>query len=235
MNLLHRRGVLRAAALFPLVVTPAAAQGNDPLPSWRDTAPKRAILDFAAAVTAEGTPGFVAPADRIAVFDNDGTLWVEQPIYPQFAYALDRLKAMAQRNPSWKQEPLFRAALAGDMKTVLASGSGGLQRLIGAALAGNTPEESARLAQAWLAQAKDPKWGKPYTALVYQPMIEIIGQVKSRPFEDESRAAANLTPGFGFATTGALLDGIGFNRLKLFPLMFAGIAFVVVGGHAPGS
>ena len=178
-----RRSVLRAAALAPLTATPAAAQGNDPLPSWRDTAPKRSILEFVAAVTAEGAPTFVPPADRIAVFDHDGTLWVEQPVYAQVAYMLDRLKAMAQRNPSWKQDPLFRAALAGDMKTVLASGSGGLQRLLGAALAGNTPEESARLAQAWIAQAKDPKWGKPYTALVYQPMIEMLRFLRARGFQ----------------------------------------------------
>lgn len=185
INLTRRHAAL-AAALAPLALRPAPAQGQtagtDPLPSWRDGATKRAILDFVAAVTAEGTRDFVAPRDRIATFDNDGTLWVEQPMYTQVVFMLDRLKAMVQRNPSWRQDPLFKAALAGDMKTVLTSGTSGILRLMGAALAGNTPDDAQRLAAAWLQTARDPKWNKPYTRLVYQPMLEVLAFLRARGF-----------------------------------------------------
>jgi len=167
---------------WPAAAQTVAAQTADPLPSWRDSASRKAILDFTTAVTTAGTPGFVPPAGRIAVFDNDGTLWVEQPIYTQAVFMLDRLRAMAPRNPTWKQDPLFKAAMAGDLKTVAASGSAGIMKLVGAALAGNTPEEAQALATDWLAKARDARFNKPYTQLVYQPMLELLGFLRTRGF-----------------------------------------------------
>lgn len=149
---LARRGVLAASAL-PVLAAPflgaplAQAQPvADPLPSWRDGPRKRALLDFVAAVTTAGSPAFVPPPARIATFDNDGCLWVEQPAYTQLIFILDRLRALAPRNPAWQQDALFRAAIAGDLRAAASGGTEGLLRLAGAAQAGNTPEEFQRIA-----------------------------------------------------------------------------------------
>jgi len=158
------------------------AQAADPLPSWRDGPRRRALLDFVAAVTTAGSPDFVAPAERIAVFDNDGTLWVEQPAYTQLLFILDRIKALAPRNPDWLQDPVFSAAIAGDMRGVAAGGTEGLLKLAGAAQAGTSPEEFRSVAAEWLATARDPKWGRPFTALVYQPMLEALAFLRANGF-----------------------------------------------------
>jgi hypothetical protein len=113
----------------------AIAQGTDPLPSWRDGPRKRTLLDFVASVTREGSAGYVPPAERIAVFDNDGALWVEQPAYPQLIFILDRIRALAPANPAWQQDAVLRAAIAGDMHGAMAGGNEGLMRLAGAAMA----------------------------------------------------------------------------------------------------
>jgi len=134
------RRALGALGLATLAATSAQAQPADPLPSWREGPRKRALLDFVAAVTTEGGAEFVPPAARIAVFDNDGTLWVEQPAYTQLLFLLDRLHALAPANPAWRDDPLFRAALEGDMRGAVAGGAAGLLPLAGAAQAGNTPE-----------------------------------------------------------------------------------------------
>lgn len=176
-----RRAALALPALL-LPARPARAQATDPLPSWRDGPRKRAILDFVAAVATEGSPDFVRPAERIAVFDNDGTLWVEQPVYTQFLFLLDRLRALAPRHPDWAQDPLFGAALAGDLRALAASGMAGLLRLAGAALAGNTPEEAQALAAGWLDAARDRRWNRPYTALVYQPMLDVLALLRAHGF-----------------------------------------------------
>ena len=154
----------------------------DPLPSWRDGPRKRALLDFVAAVTTAGSPDFVPPAARIATFDNDGCLWVEQPAYPQLIFILDRIRALAPQNPAWQQDALFRAAIAGDLRAAAAGGAEGLLRLAGAAQAGNTPEEFQRIAAEWLATARDSRWRRPYTELVYQPMIEVLGFLRAQGF-----------------------------------------------------
>jgi len=177
---LPRRAVLALPAL--LLPTAALAQAEDPLPSWRAGAAKRAILDFVAAVSAEGGADFVPPAQRIAVFDNDGTLWVEQPVYTQFLFVLDRIRQLAPSRPDWQQDPLFRAAIAGDLHALGASGVEGLLKLAGAALAGNTPEQAQALAVAWLENARDGRWRQPYTRLVYQPMLELLGLLRARGF-----------------------------------------------------
>jgi phosphoserine phosphatase len=179
---LTRRSI--GAAALALATTPAVlAQGMpDPLPSWRDGPRKRALLDFAGAVTAEGGPEFVQPAERVAVFDNDGTLWIEQPAYTQFTFILDRLRALAPRNPAWQEDPLFRAAIAGDMRAVAGGGTAGLLKLSGAAQAGNTPEEFQVIAAQWLATARDRRWNRPYTQLIYQPMLEVLAFLRGRGF-----------------------------------------------------
>lgn len=178
-----RREALVLLGLAPLLPSAVRAQaGADPLPSWRDGPAKRALLDFVAAVTTEGGPDFVRAPERIAVFDNDGALWVEQPTYTQLLFILDRIRALAPQNPAWQQDPLFRAANAGDLRAAAAGGTEGLLKLAGAAQAGNTPEEFQRVAAAWLATARDRKWSRAYTQLVYQPMLEVLALLRVRGF-----------------------------------------------------
>jgi phosphoglycolate phosphatase-like HAD superfamily hydrolase len=159
-----------------------AQPARDPLPSWRDGPRRRALLDFVAAVTREGSPEFVAPAQRIAVFDNDGTLWVEQPVYTQFIFILDRIRTLAPQHPEWQQDPLFRAAIAGDLRGAAANGADGLLKLAAAAQVGNSPEAFQRIAAEWLASARDTRWRRPYTQLVYQPMLEVLAFMRANGF-----------------------------------------------------
>lgn len=177
---LPRRAVPLLAGAFAAL--PAAAQPADPLSSWRPGPRRQALLDFVAAVTTEGAPGFVPAPERIAVFDNDGTLWVEQPAYTQLLFILDRIRDLAPRNPDWLRDPLFRAAAAGDLHGALAGGTEGLLRLAGAAQAGMSPEAFQRLAAEWLAAARDRRWNRPYTRLVYQPMLELLAFLRANGF-----------------------------------------------------
>ncbi|MCA3280178.1 MAG: haloacid dehalogenase-like hydrolase [Roseomonas sp.] len=170
------------AALLLALPTAALAQGADPLPSWRDGPRKRSLLEFVAAVTREGSADYVHPSARIAVFDNDGTLWVEQPAYAQLLFILDRIRALAPANPAWQQDAVFRAAIAGDLHGAVAGGNEGLMRLAGAAMAGNTPEAFQALAAEWLKTARHPKWNRAYTALVYQPMLEVLRFLRAAGF-----------------------------------------------------
>lgn len=168
-------------AAAPLLAR-AQAQPADPLPSWRDGPRKQALRDFVGAVTREGGPHFVPPESRIATFDNDGTLWVEQPVYTQVLFIMDRMKALAPQHPDWTHDPVFRAAIAGDLRGVAAGGVHGIMRLAGAAQAGNTPEEFGSVAADWLATARDSRWQRPYTQLVYQPMLEVLAFLKASGF-----------------------------------------------------
>jgi phosphoglycolate phosphatase-like HAD superfamily hydrolase len=179
---LPRRAALGVAAATLSVSGLGAQPAADPLPSWRDGPRKRALIDFVVAVTTPGSPDFVPPAARIATFDNDGCLWVEQPAYTQLIFILDRIRALAPRNPAWQQDALFRAAIAGDLRGAAAGGAEGLLRLAGAAQAGDTPEAFQRIAAEWLATARDPRWRRPYTELVYQPMIELLGFLRAQGF-----------------------------------------------------
>ena len=172
--------IAAAAAVAP--VSRTQAQAADPLPSWRDSPRRRALLDFVAAVTTEGGPDFVPPADRIAVFDNDGTLWVEQPGPTQLFFLLDRIRALAPQNPGWQQDPLFRAAIAGDMHGLAAGGVEGLLKLAGAAMAGNTPEAFQAIVSEWLATARDRRWNQPFSRLIYQPMLEVLALLRANGF-----------------------------------------------------
>ena len=161
----------------------ARAQGTDPLPSWRDGKAKQSILSFVAAVTARGSSDFVPASERIATFDNDGTLWVEQPMYVQLIFALDRVKALLPMHPEWKKKQPFKAALEGDMKTLAGAGERGLLELILATHAGMTTEEFETIVATWLEAALDPRFDRPYTDLVYQPMIELLAYLRSSGFK----------------------------------------------------
>ena len=156
---------------------------QDPLPSWNDTAPKKAIIAFVEKVTKEGSPDFVPPNERIATFDNDGTLWAEQPIYFQFAFAIDRVKALAPQHPEWKKQQPFAAALSGDKKALLASGQKGLMQIMAVSHSGMSTEEFARIVAQWFATARHPRFNRPYTDLVYQPMLELLAYLRANGFK----------------------------------------------------
>jgi hypothetical protein len=159
----------------------ASAQ-TDLLPSWNDTPTKQAIVEFVGRVTKSGGPDFVAPAERIATFDNDGTLWVEQPMYVQLAFALDRVKVMAPSHPEWKDKQPFKAVLDGDMKALAESGERGLVEIIMVTHAGMTTNEFTKIVTDWLANSRDQRFKRPYTELVYQPMLELLAYLRANGF-----------------------------------------------------
>ncbi|MFA9476430.1 MAG: HAD family hydrolase [Filomicrobium sp.] len=165
-----------------LLAQPALAAA-DPLPSWNDGATKERIVNFVEAVTDPTGKDFVPPAERIAVFDNDGYLWAEKPAYFQLLFAIDRVKALAPQHPEWKTTQPFKAALEGDMEALAASGQQGLVELVMASHAGITPEEFQDIVSDWLATAKHPRFKKPYTDLVYQPMLELLSYLRQNGFK----------------------------------------------------
>jgi phosphoserine phosphatase len=178
----HVLAGLPLAAIALAAAASAPAQPADPLPSWNDTASRRRIVEFVKTVSEPGGKGFVPPAERIAAFDNDGTLWAEQPMYVQLAFALDRVKALAPKHPEWKTTPPFSAVLSGDMKAVAASGDKGLLDLMVATHAGMTTDEFAATASDWLAKARHPRFARPYTETVYQPMLELLAYLRANGF-----------------------------------------------------
>ncbi len=161
----------------------AQPQAADPLPSWNDGAARRAILEFVAAVTREGSPDFVPPEDRIAAFDNDGTLWPEQPMYTQLAFAMDRVKKLAPLHPDWQNRMPFKAVLDGDMKALAAAGEHGLLELVLATHSGMTTDEFTQIVTEWLATARHPRFNRPYTELAYQPMLELLAYLRAKDFK----------------------------------------------------
>ena len=171
--------VVAGTASLPLT---AAAQ-SDPLPSWNDGAAKTAIVDFVGRVTKDGSPDFVPPAERIATFDNDGTLWAEQPVYFQLAFALDRIKALAPQHPEWKDTQPYKAVLEGDVKALEATGQKGLLEIIAATHAGMTTEAFSKSVGDWLVTARHPRFDRLYTGLAYQPMIELLSYLRSNGFK----------------------------------------------------
>ena len=169
--------------LFLSFAVVAHARNNDPLPSWNSGPTKSAIVQFVKDVTKKGGPDFVPAAERIATFDNDGTLWCEQPMYVQLAFALDRVKAEAPEHPEWKTTEPFKSVLANDMKGVKASGEKGLVELVTATHAGMTVEEFSQISKYWLALTKHPRFNRPYTELVYQPMLELLNFLRANGFK----------------------------------------------------
>jgi hypothetical protein len=177
---------LKAAllAFVGMALLGAALRGaDDPLPSWNEGSPRRAILDFIARVTREGSPDFVRTEDRIATFDNDGTLWSEQPCYVQVGFTLDRIKVQAEAHPEWRDKPLFKAGLEGDLKAILAGTPRDRLELLATAYAGMTPEEFERIVSDWLAKAMHPRFDRPYTELAYQPMLELLAYLRAYGFK----------------------------------------------------
>jgi phosphoserine phosphatase len=168
---------------FVLVFAALASAQTDDLPSWSEGETKQAITRFVEDVSTTGGPNFVPPAERIAVFDNDGTLWAEQPMYFQVVFALDRVKALAPMHPEWKDSQPFKAVLEGDLETVLAGGKHALLEIVMATHAGNTTEEFSQIVKDWLATAKHPKTGRPYTEMVYQPMLELLDYLRANGFK----------------------------------------------------
>jgi phosphoserine phosphatase len=186
---LSRRAMLSSLAVLPAVAvslrpdsTLAQATG-DQLPSWNDGATKTAITQFVTRVTTQGGPDFVPVDQRVATFDNDGTLWVEQPMYTQLAFVLDRVKALAPLHPDWKNKQPFKAVLAGDVKALAASGEKGLMELVAVTHAGMTNDEFAKIVSDWLATARDHRFKRPYTELVYQPMLELLAYLRANGFK----------------------------------------------------
>ena len=184
---MKRRRFTLAVAVFGLSIafawTSRAFAQSDPLPSWNDTPAKQAIIAFVGRITNAGGPDFVAPPDRIATFDNDGTLWVEQPMYVQLAFALDRVKVLAPMHPEWKEKQPFKAVLEGDMKTLAESGEKGLVEIIMETHAGMTVSEFFSIVTDWLATARHPRFKRLYTELVYQPMLELMTYLRANGFK----------------------------------------------------
>jgi hypothetical protein len=175
--------IAAVAAILLTVPGLSPAFAGDPLPSWNDGAAKRSIVQFVDDVTRSGGDEFVPPAQRIAVFDNDGTLWSEQPMYFQLAFALDRVQAMAAKHPWWKQKQPFKAALEGDLETVFAGGEHALLELVMATHAATTSEQFERIVSDWLAKSKHPRFQRPYTECVYQPMLELLAYLRANEFK----------------------------------------------------
>jgi phosphoglycolate phosphatase-like HAD superfamily hydrolase len=169
-------------AILVAVLTSSALRAQDKLPSWNDGPAKQAIVAFVGGVT-EGGDGFVPEAERIAVFDNDGTLWCEQPIYFQFAFALDRVKALAPQHSEWKDSSPFKEVLAGDLQAVLGGGEKAVGQLLTATHAGMTTDEFAATVREWLATARHPKYQRPYNECIYQPMIEVLEYLRANGFK----------------------------------------------------
>ena len=169
--------------LLLLLIFANAAYAADPLPSWNDTAPKKAIIAFVEQVTREGTADFVPVAERIATFDNDGTLWAEQPIYFQFLFAIDRVSALALQHPEWKTKEPFASLLRGDMKRALAGGEHAMLEIIMSTHAGMTTEAFEKIVTDWIATAKHPKTERLFTEMVYQPMLELLAYLRANGFK----------------------------------------------------
>ncbi|THD65673.1 haloacid dehalogenase-like hydrolase [Robertkochia marina] len=166
------------------ILSPAqeAANAADPLPSWNEGNARNIIMDFVEAATTEGGPGFIPEEDRIATFDNDGTLWAEKPVYFQLLFAIDRVKTMAPDHPEWKTEEPYRAILENDMESLKDQGMKGIATLVMTTHAGMSPEEFQKIVQEWMSVAQHPETGKPFDQMVYQPMLELLNYLRANKF-----------------------------------------------------
>jgi hypothetical protein len=180
-----RGDAMRSLALLAGCLLWALARASiaQPLPSWNGGSAQQAIVKFVADVITQGAPTFVAPSDRVAVFDNDGTLWSEQPLYFQFMFVLDRIKTVAPQHPEWKDREPFKSILAGDTKTALAGGEKAVAEMVAATHSGMTTDEFAAQVTDWLATARHPRFKRPYTDLVFAPMIELLAYLRDNGFK----------------------------------------------------
>ncbi|WP_267224390.1 HAD family hydrolase [Dyella silvae] len=183
----HRRYFARPVSSLWLAVlllwANACLAATDPLPSWNDGPTKQSIESFVKKVTTQGSPDFVPPEQRIATFDNDGTLWAEQPVYSEFFFVMDQVKAQLPQHPEWKTTEPFKSALAGDLMGLAASGEKGAAELIAATHAGMTTDEFAQRVNAWVATARHPKTHRVFTEMVYQPMLELLHYLRDNGFK----------------------------------------------------
>ncbi|MEM8575897.1 MAG: HAD family hydrolase [Pseudomonadota bacterium] len=180
------KSLLTAVALTVTVLIAAGAnmaEAADPLPSWNDGETRQAIESFVAKVTDKDSPDYVPPADRIAVFDNDGNLWAEKPVYFQLLFAIDRVKALAPEYPEWNDQEPFKSAIAGDMEGLAKSGEEGIAKIVAASHAGMSTTEFAAISKEWLDTAKHPQTGRKYTEMVYQPMLELLDYLRDNDFK----------------------------------------------------
>lgn len=182
---LTRRALLRfgiAAALASAIILPVAARA-DPLPSWNEGPTKSAIVDFVTRTTTSGGPDFVPVEDRIATFDNDGTLWSEQPVYFQAEFIFDRIRAMAKDHPEWKDTQPFKAVIEGDIKAIAEAGDKGLMELLTASSTGMSVEDFQAAVLEWTKTARHPRFDRPYTDLVFQPMLELLAYLRANDYQ----------------------------------------------------
>lgn len=180
---LSLRTVQRGLAVLALWFLTGLAYAQAPLPSWNDGPSRQAILEFVAAVTKEGGQDYVAPVDRIAVFDNDGTLWSEQPLYFQLIFALDQVKVMAPKHPEWAQEQPFKAAIEGDHQALAAAGTEGLLKIVGVTHTNMTTQDFSEEVKQWVKTARHPRFKQPYTSLIYAPMRELLDYLRGNGFK----------------------------------------------------
>jgi phosphoglycolate phosphatase-like HAD superfamily hydrolase len=169
--------------LASICIDVAIAQATDPLPSWNDGKAKQSIVALVEKVTTPGSPDFVPPAERIATFDNDGTLWAEKPMYFQLFFALDRVKELAPQHPEWKDKEPFASLLKGDVKTALAGGEKAILEIVMATHAGMTTMEFEKIVKDWIAKARHPQTKRLYTEMVYQPMLELLAFLRANGFK----------------------------------------------------
>jgi len=180
---IHTRKLLAATLIGMVAFASALSRAADPLPSWNDGAAKNAIIDFVGKVTKEGSPNFVPVPERIATFDDDGTLWVEQPMYSQLFFALDRVKALAPKHPEWKTKEPFASLLKGDLKAALAGGDHAIAEIVMLTHAGMSTAEFEQIVKDWIATARHPRFKRPYTECVYQPMLELLAYLRANRFK----------------------------------------------------
>jgi|SRR5208283_2663282 len=171
------------ALLFVLSTTVHAQAAADPLPSWNDGPAKQAIIKSVTVTTTEGNPDFVPPGARFATFDQDGTIWVEQPIYTQLAFALDRVVALAPEHPEWKTTEPFKSVISGDRAAMARFTTKDLEKIVFATHTGMTTSEFTVIVKDWIAKARDPRWHRPFTGLVYQPMLEVMQYLRANGYK----------------------------------------------------
>ncbi len=185
MKSTHKPNIITATVVCALGLITASARGDDPIPSWNDGKAKQSIIDFVTKVTKAGSPDFVPIPERIAVYDNDGTLWSEQPVPVQFYYVADRVKALAPQHPEWKTKEPFASLLRGDVKAALeGSGDHGLMELFMATHTGMTTDEFAQQVKDWITTAKHPQIGKRFVDMTYQPMLEVLAYLRANGFKN---------------------------------------------------
>jgi phosphoglycolate phosphatase-like HAD superfamily hydrolase len=183
MKPMRKKNYIAIGLLAAVAFTTTIARAGEPLQSWNDGPAKRSIITFVEKVTKEGSPDFVPVQERIATFDNDGTLWCEKPLPVQLFFVLDRVKALAPQHPEWQKTEPFASILKGDLKAALAGGERGIVEMIMATHTGNTTEEFEQIVKDWIVAAKHPKTGKLFTEMVYQPMLEVLAYLRANGFK----------------------------------------------------